>query len=114
MAQYSGVASTTSISSAVLDEGFGHRIADALAANGFDLALALFDVLNVDRGNDGNARLAKLFHILPAMRVLAAGGIAIGEPIDEAELRMPAEQRGHIDGGNAVARLRAESPPCCR
>ena len=80
-----------------MEKGLGHGVGDGFAANGLDLALALGDELEIDGGDDRDAGVEQLLHILPTMLVRAAGRIAVGEAVDEADLRMAAQDGGHVD-----------------
>ncbi len=70
----------------------------ALAGDGFDGGLLLADVLDVDRGDDGDPLIEDRFDVLPAVRIRAASGIVEGELVDQADGGPAAEHGGQIDG----------------
>ena len=71
----------------------GHRLGDAHAGDARDGLGQAFQVLDVHGGPDLDAGLAQLLHILPALRMPAAGRVAVGEFVEQQD-RRPARQRG--------------------
>ena len=59
---------------------------------GDDVVEAL-QVLDVDRRDDRDARVEQLLDVLPAFGVPAAGGVGVGELVDEDHLRLRAAAR---------------------
>ena len=78
-------------------ERFRHRLLGAPAADRFDLRLLLSHVLEVNGGDHGDSRGQELLDLLPALRVLAPGGVLISETVDQTDLRVTAEDRSDID-----------------
>ena len=70
----------------------------ALSGEALDGRLLFADVLHVDRGDDGDALVEDFLDILPAFRIAAAGRIVEGQFVDQADLRMAAEDGGQVDG----------------
>ena len=68
-------------------------IRDALidrdACDGGHQIVQRLQMLHIDRGVDVDAGLEQLFHILIALRVPATLGVAVGQFIDQDELRFP-------------------------
>src|ERR1035441_8949714 len=67
--------------------GFIHHpirdgFADADSGNVPDLVVETFQVLHVHGGEDADSGVEQLVHILPALGVLAAGDVAVGELVD--------------------------------
>ncbi len=64
---------------------------------GDDVVEAL-QVLDVDRGDDGDAGVEQLLDVLPALGVLAARGVGVGEFVDQHDLRVaaPAPRRRRV------------------
>ena len=79
------------------DEGLRHRILNRLAADRLDLRLPLLHVLQIDRSHHRNAGSEQILDILPALRVLAAGRIAVSQAVDQADLRVPAQHGFDVD-----------------
>ena len=98
----SGGASTSSISSAVRRNAVGHAVARAFAGDALDVVLLLGDVLQVDRGDDADAVLQQFLDVLPALLVPAAGRIVVSQTVDQADLRMAADDRRQVHGSLLV------------
>ena len=79
------------------DESLRHRILHLLAADRLHLRLPFLHVLQIDRSDHGDAGGEKIFDVLPALRVPAAGRIAVRQAVDQANLRMPAQHGFDID-----------------
>ena len=62
-----------------------------------DIQLLLADVLQVDRGDDGDAAVEQVFDILPALRIAAARRIVVGQLVDQADGRVAAEEGGKVE-----------------
>ena len=76
-----------------VDDGIGHRLAHAHARDlGHDIVEAL-DVLDVERRVDVDALLQQLLHVQVALGVPAAGGVGVGELVDQHQVGAP-PQRG--------------------
>lgn len=78
-------------------ESLGDAIRGALSGEALDIELLLADVLQVDRGDDGDAAIEQVFDILPALRIAAAGRIVVSQLVDQADRRVAAEERRQID-----------------
>src|SRR3984893_10545061 len=74
-----------------------NRAGGALAGDVFHFILALFEILQVDGGVDGDPGIEHLLDVLPAMTVWTAGGIVIGKTIDERDLGGPMVYRWNIN-----------------
>ncbi len=85
----------------------------ALAGDPLDVVLLLADVLHIERGDDADAAVEQVAHILPALRIAAAGRIALRQAVDQADLRMAAEEGHQVDGASVRLgnRLRGGRPP---
>ncbi len=92
----------------LVDERLRHRLAAATAGDPFHEILLLVDVLDVERGDDRDARGEQLVDVLIALRVTAAGRIVVREAVHQADLRAACEDRGHVDDGDAGARQRRD------
>ena len=90
------------------DEGLGYGLLHFLSANRLDLTLLLLDELEIDRGNHGDSRREKLFHVLPAVGVSTAARIIVGESVDQANRRPPPKNRLDIDRGAAQVLTRRD------
>ena len=75
----------------------GHAVGGALAGDPLHRVLLFADVLQVDGGDDADAAVEQFLDILPALRIAAAGRIVVGQAVDQADLRMAAEERRQID-----------------
>ena len=65
----------------VIGQGFG----GADAGDAGNVVVEAFQVLDVERGPDGLAGLQQLGDILPALGVAAAGGVGVGEFVDQQQ-----------------------------
>ena len=75
-----------------LDDPVGHRFTHLHPGDTAHLVVEAFEVLNVDRGVDVDARCQQLLHVLPALGMTAAGCIAVGQFIDQHQLGLGREQ----------------------
>ena len=89
----SGVMSTSSIWSARAHDRVGHRLPLVDAGDPLDDVVERLEVLDVDRGDDVDARVEQLVDVLPALLVAAAGHVGVGELVDERD-RRPAGEDG--------------------
>ena len=83
----SAVTSTSSISSARSSTRVGHGLAHRDAGDLGDDVVQALDVLDVERGVDVDAGVEQLVHVLPALVVPRAGGVGVGQLVQQ-------EQRG--------------------
>ncbi len=67
-----------------------------LAGNPFHIITTLLDMLEVEGSDDHDSGRQDFFHVLPALGVLAARRVVVGDAIDQTDLRMPAEDGFHI------------------
>ena len=63
---------------------------------GDDVVEAL-QVLDVDRRDHRDARVEQLLDVLPPLLVLAAGGVGVGEFVDQHHLGAAGQHRGHVE-----------------
>ena len=87
--------STSSISAAV-EHAVRHRLAHPDAGDLGDDVVQALEVLDVHRGPDVDAGRQQLLDVLPALRVPAAGRVAVGELVDQRQLRAAREQRVEV------------------
>ena len=69
-------------------QGFAHLHAGDAA----HLIVEAFEVLDVDRGEHVDAGREQFLNVLPAFRMAAAGGVAVGQFIDQHQLRFGGEE----------------------
>ena len=81
----------------------GHLLLLLDAGDLGDDVVEAFQVLDVDRGDDGDAGVEQLLDVLPALGVLAARGVGVGELVDQHDLRA---------GAPAPRRRRARRSAC--
>ena len=81
----------------------GHPLLLLDAGDLGDDVVQAFQVLHVDRRDHGDAGVEQLLDVLPALRVLAAGGVGVGEFVDQHHLRLP---------GAAPPRRRVQRSAC--
>ena len=60
----------------------GHGLAHADAGDVPDLIVEALDVLDVDAGEDIDARIENLLNVLPALGAFGAGHVGVGELVD--------------------------------
>ncbi len=77
----------------VLEHPVGHGLADAYPSKAGDGVVQRFDVLDVDRGEDVDARRQQLVDVHEALRVARARRVGVGELVDQREAR-PAGEEG--------------------
>ena len=70
-----------------------------------DDVVQAFQMLDVDRGDDGDSGVEQLLDILPSLRVLAAGSVGVGEFVDQHDLRVTGQHRSHVELGEALAAI---------
>ena len=54
-------------------------------------------MLEVDGGDDADAAVEQFLDVLPALRIAAAGRIVVGQAVDQADLRVAAEDGREVD-----------------
>jgi hypothetical protein len=86
-----------------IEHRVGHGFTDAHAGDPVHHVVEAFQVLDVDRGVDVDACVEQFAHILPAPLVAAAGRIAMGELVDQRDLRLAHEHRVEIELGETMA-----------
>ncbi len=74
------------------DEAVGHGLPLGDTCDPLDDIVERFDVLNVDSGDDVDARFQEDSDILPPLGTARTGGIRVGEFVDECHFRMSVEQ----------------------
>ena len=89
----SGVRSTTSTSSAAVEDRVGHRLAHADAGDLGDHVVQALDVLDVDRRVDVDAGGEQLLDVEIALGMPAARRVGVGELVDQHELRPALQDR---------------------
>src|SRR5271154_5131652 len=82
------------------DESFGNRVGYGFSANRLHLLLFFLDVLEINGGDDGDSGGKKLFHVLPALGIDAAGRVLMGQPVDQDQLGTAPQHGGDIDRGS--------------
>ena len=92
--------STSSIWSARAHHLVGHRLLLLDAGDLGDDVVEALQVLDVDGGDDGDAGVEQLLDVLPALGVLAARGVGVGEFVDQHHLGAggPAPRRTSSSG----------------
>ncbi len=83
-----------------------HRLALDHARDALDDVVQRHEVLDVDGADDCDAGGEQLLDVLPALLVLGAGHIGVGEFVDEGEVGMPCQDGLHVhllEGRVAVA-----------
>jgi hypothetical protein len=87
----------------VIEDGVGNRLPHPYSRDLSDDVVQAFQMLDVDRGEDVDAGVEQLLHVLPALVVSAARDVGMGQFVDN-ERRGPARQRGvKIEFGELVA-----------
>ena len=76
-----------------LEDEVGHGLANLDARGARDGVVERFEVLDVDGGDDGDARIEQREHILIAFGVRRAGSVGMGEFVDDRD-RGPAGEHG--------------------
>ena len=76
-----------------IEHRIGHRLPHLRAGDLIDGVGAGFEVLDVDRSEDIDARVEQFQHVLVALRMARAGRVGVGEFIHDHERRMPEHQR---------------------
>ena len=77
----------------LLEHRVGHGLADDDAGDLRDDVVQALDVLDVERRVDVDAGVEQLVDVLPALRVARAGGVGVGQLVDQDE-RGPAREGG--------------------
>src|SRR2546429_309565 len=84
-----------------LEHVIGDGLLHADAGDPGDDVVQALDVLHVDRGMHGNARLEELLDVLPALGMprprLALERVAVRELVDEQDLRLAREGRVEVE-----------------
>ena len=86
------------------DDLVGHLLLLLDAGDLGDDVVEALQVLDVDRGDHGDAGVEKLLDVLPAFGVLAARGVGVGELVDQHHLRVAAQHRLDVELGEAGCR----------
>src|SRR5438046_1010903 len=74
------------------------RMRGALAGDALDGVLLLFDVLEIQGGDDVDTVCEQFFDVLPALGMLAAGRVVHRQLVDQADLRPTLEDASDIQG----------------
>ncbi len=96
--------STLTIWSASAEDAIGEPLLDADVGGPLDLVVETLEVLDVDRGDDVDPGVEQILDVLVALGVAAAGGVGVGQLVDQADGR-PAGQDGvevHLAEGDAA------------
>ncbi|MCY1401303.1 hypothetical protein D9M71_164200 [compost metagenome] len=75
-----------------LQHPIGQSLAHLHASDATHLVIEAFQVLDVDCGVDVDTRRQQLLHVLPALGMAAARGVAVGQFVDQGQLRRGLEQ----------------------
>src|SRR5664279_342594 len=78
------------------EDGVGDRLAHPDAAQLGDVVVERFQMLDVERGEDVDARLEDLLDVLVALGVLDAGHVRVRELVDQAQLGPAGEHRRQV------------------
>src|SRR5579863_9562391 len=73
-----------------------------LAGDALHALPEIVDVLNVDGGNDGDARVEQFVDVFPAAGVLGSRRVVVSQSVHQAGARMALENRRHIHHANAI------------
>ena len=84
-----------------VDELLRHGVGLRLAEDAAHEVLLLGDVLEIDRREHRDAGLEQFLDVLVALAVSAARGVVVRQTVDQADLRMTREDRGHVDDRHA-------------
>ena len=95
----------------LLEHGVGQRLADDDAGDLGDDVVEAFDVLDVERRPDVDARVEQFLDVLPALGVPQALGVGVGQLVDEDQLRAAGERGVEIE--LAQRRRRGRERPAC-
>ena len=79
-----------------IEHRVGNRLPHLRAGDLIDGVGARFEVLDVDRGENVDARVEQFQHVLVALRVARAGRVGVREFIHHDERRMPERERIEI------------------
>ena len=75
----------------IVENAVGHGLADFRARDLTHGVSAAFDMLDVQRGDDVNARVEQFRHVLPALRMPRAGRVRVREFIHQHDLWTPGQ-----------------------
>ncbi len=75
----------------VLEERVGHGLAHGDAGDLLDDVVEALEVLDVERGVDVDAGVEQLLDVLPALGVARAGGVGVGQLVDQEHRRLAGE-----------------------
>jgi len=75
------------------DHGVGHRFPLWHAGDLLDHVVERLQVLDVDGGDDVDARPQQFLHVLPALLVAGAGHVGVRQLVHERDLRLAGEHR---------------------
>ena len=85
-----------------LEDRVGDRLADHDAGDLADQVVEALQVLDVESGVDVEAGGQQLLDVLPALGVARAGGVGVGQLVDQQDRRMAADQSGAAVAGATV------------
>ena len=85
-----------------LNEADGNGLGDVLMGDGLDLAALFLNMLQVEGGDDRDAGVEQLRHVLPALLVVRTGRIVVGQAVYKTDLGFTAKNRRSIHHGGAV------------
>lgn len=88
-----------------VEDGIGHGFLNCRAGDLADEFGAALDVLDVERGENVEAGVEQLTHVLPALGMAAARGVRVGEFVHERELRTARENGVEIHLGERDAAI---------
>jgi hypothetical protein len=87
---------STSSTWSAADHGVGHGLPLRHAGDLLDHVVERLEVLDVDGGDDVDARPQQLLHVLPALLVGRAGHVGVRQFVHECDLRLAGEHRGEV------------------
>ena len=87
-----------------------HRLALRHPGDLLDDVVERLQVLHVDGGDDVDAGVEQLLHVLPALLVARARDVAVRELVDERDLRVPGEDGVHVHLGERPAAVLHRPP----
>ncbi len=81
----------------LVEDGVGHRLAHAHPGDLRDHVVQALEVLHVERGEDVDARVEQLLHVLPPLHVARSRRVRVGELVDEEQLGLSRERSVEVE-----------------